>query len=100
MREALARLSQRCHNSDETHLEQWRTNSDDTGSLPQVRTCLRPNTRTRSNIHGRPAPTSQAEYAGSIPVIGSTKSRSEPLSPAAPCERGLNSAAGTGFEPV
>jgi hypothetical protein len=65
-------VSRRCHKSDETRHVHNRTNTYRTGVLPQARPYEAPGNRTHSDTCGRCVPTSQAEYAGSIPVIGST----------------------------
>ncbi|MCF6391614.1 hypothetical protein L2K20_32190, partial [Mycobacterium sp. MBM] len=64
-------MSRRCHNSGETHREHTRTSTDIGGASEQFRAYLALQDRACSNTYGHRTRTSQAEYAGSIPVIGS-----------------------------
>ena len=68
----LLSVSREYHNSDETHSKRGWTHWDAIGPFAQVSAGLQPNPRTHLDALRRPESTSQAEYAGSIPVIGST----------------------------
>ena len=67
----LLSVSREYHNSDETHSKRAWTHWDAIGPFAQVSAGLQPNPRTHLDALRRPESTSQAEYAGSIPVIDS-----------------------------